>query len=71
MDILKVLSINVRYYRKQAGYSQEVLANKTGLHRTYIGGIEQRRVNVSTQNLQKIALALNVEAYQLLKPMDC
>ncbi len=67
MDILEVLSNNLRMYRKRAGFSQEGLANKTGLHRTYIGGIEQRRINVSTINLQKIATALDIEAWQLLK----
>lgn len=70
MDILEVLSSNLRRYRKEAGYSQEGLANATGLHRTYIGGIEQRRINVSTVNLQKIANALNIEAWQLLKPEE-
>lgn len=68
MDIFEVLSDNLRRYRKAAGLSQEALAHATGLHRTYIGGIEQRRINVSTRNLQKIAHALNVEAWQLLKP---
>lgn len=68
MDILEVLSSNLRKYRKAAGLSQEALANKTNLHRTYIGGIEQRRINVSSINLQKIAEALNIEAWQLLKP---
>lgn len=67
MDILEVLSSNLRMYRKQAGLSQEALANKTKLHRTYIGGIEQQRINVSTINLQKIATALGIEAWQLLK----
>lgn len=68
MDILEVLSNNLRRYRKAAGLSQEGLANAAGLHRTYIGGIEQRRINVSTRNLQKIATALEIEAWQLLKP---
>lgn len=70
MDILLTLSTNLRYYRKRAGLSQEQLANKTGLHRTYIGGIEQRRINVSTLNLQKIASPLGIEAYQLLMPLE-
>ncbi len=68
MDILKVLSNNLRRYRKAAGLSQEALANRADLHRTYIGGIEQGRINVSTRNLNKIATALDIEAWQLLKP---
>ena len=70
MDILEVLATNLRYYRKAAKLSQETLANKAGLHRTYIGGIEQQRINASSINLQKIAEQLGIEAWQLLKPLD-
>ncbi|WP_442904470.1 helix-turn-helix domain-containing protein [Gordonibacter sp.] len=66
MDILEILSHNLRYYRKREELSQEDLANRSGLHRTYIGGIEQQRINVSVKNLQKIANSLNVCAYQLI-----
>lgn len=68
MDILEVLATNLRRFRKEAGLSQEALAHKSNLHRTYIGGIEQMRINVSTLNLQKIASQLGIEAWQLLKP---
>ena len=51
---------NMRKYRKRAGMTQEDLAEKCGLHRTYIGGIEQRRINVSLRNVQKIADALEI-----------
>ncbi|RDB62618.1 XRE family transcriptional regulator [Gordonibacter sp. 28C] len=68
MDILDILSANLRHFRTCAGYSQEKLAHACGLHRTYIGGIEQRRINVSVKNLQKIAEGLNVDAYRLLRP---
>ncbi|MCL1847694.1 MAG: helix-turn-helix domain-containing protein [Coriobacteriia bacterium] len=70
MDILEVLSKNLRFYRKQAGLSQEALANAAGLHRTYIGGIEQRRVNASARNLQRIASVLDIDAYQLIRPHE-
>lgn len=70
MDILEVLATNLRHYRKAAKLSQEALANKAGLHRTYIGGIEQQRINASSVNLQKIAEQLDIEAWQLLKPLD-
>lgn len=67
MDILEVLSKNLRSYRKAAGLSQEQLANKANLHRTYIGGIEQRRINVSVKNLEKIARVLDIEAWRLIE----
>lgn len=61
MDIQKVFANNVRKYRRAAKLSQEKLAELSGLHRTYIGGIEQRRVNVSLKNIGKIASALGVD----------
>ncbi len=66
MDIQGTFADNMRSYRKAAGLSQEGLAEKTGLHRTYIDGIEQCRVNLSLKNISKIAKALDVEPAVLL-----
>ena len=48
MDIVKVFGTNVRYYRLQAGLSQEVFAEKCGMHRTYISAIECFRRSISS-----------------------
>lgn len=61
MDIQQVFSENVKKYRKRAHLTQEGLAEKSGLHRTYIGGIEQQRINVSLKNIEKIAGALEID----------
>lgn len=61
MGILETFSTNMRHYRRQAQLTQEQLAERCGLHRTYIGGIEQLRINVSLKNVEKIANALEVE----------
>lgn len=66
MNIVKIFGENVRKYRLELGLSQEKLAEKCGLHRTYIGSIECFQRNVSLENIQKIAKALNKEPYQLL-----
>lgn len=50
------------------GYSQEYLAELAGLHRTYISAIERERRNISIENIEKIAEALNIDAYLLLMP---
>ena len=47
--------------------SQIALANKTGLDRTYIGGVERGERNVGLVNIQKIAKALGVSVADLLR----
>lgn len=66
MDIIKVFGTNVKYYRQQLGLSQEAFAEKCGMHRTYISAIERFRRSISLENIQRIADALEVEAYHLL-----
>lgn len=65
MDIVKVFSSNVKKYRLLLGLSQERFAEKCGLHRTYISNIERFQRNVSLENIQKIADALEVDTYKL------
>jgi transcriptional regulator with XRE-family HTH domain len=55
----------VRFLRKQKGWSQEQLADETGLHRTYIGSVERGEQNISLKNIAKIANALNVTIVDL------
>lgn len=65
MDIIKVFCSNIKKYRVSLGLSQEQFAEKCGLHRTYISSIERFQRNVSLENIQKIADALDVETYKL------
>lgn len=67
--LLKDLGIVIRKRRIELGYSQEVLANKTGLHRTYISDIERGKRNLTFLNLIAIINALEIsvsEFFQLL-----
>ena len=66
MDIIKVFGVNVKYYRQRLGLSQEAFAEKCGMHRTYISAIECFRRSISLENIQRIADALDIEAYKLL-----
>lgn len=69
MTLMHIFSINVRRYRTEKGLSQERLAELAGLHRTYISAIERERRNISIDNIEKIAEALQVEPYLLfIKP---
>ena len=65
MEVLKVFSHNVRMYRNRLGLSQEAIAFRTGLHRTYISAVERGKRSISLDNIQKIADALEIETYLL------
>ncbi|WP_202877180.1 helix-turn-helix domain-containing protein [uncultured Muribaculum sp.] len=57
---------NVQLRRQSIGISQEELAFRAGLHRTYIGMVERAERSISLQNAKKIADALNVKLDNLL-----
>ena len=63
--ILKQFGDNVKRLRKAKGWSQEDLAKRTKLHRTYIGSIERSERNVSLINIERIANALDVTSRAL------
>ena len=65
-DIVKVLSGNLRKLRAEKGLSQEELADRSGLHRTYIGSVERGERNVTLSSLELIASALDVDILTLL-----
>lgn len=64
-DILKIFGENIRKIRKEKGLSQEELAFKANLHRTYIGMIERAEKNITLINIEKIANALEVNIKEL------
>ena len=57
----------VRLRRSSLRISQEVLAERAALHRTFIGAVERGETNISLRNIVKIARALNVPAAKLLE----
>lgn len=65
-NLRHVLAKNMRLLRNDLGLSQEELAHKAKLHRTYIGMIERSERNLSIDNIEKIANALGVKPHQLL-----
>ena len=64
--ITKTLANNLVGYRKALALSQEQLADRCGLHRTYIGSVERGERNVTLSSLEALASALNVTVTQLL-----
>lgn len=69
-DIKSIFAKNVKYYRLKIGLSQEKLAEVSGLHRTYISDIERKNRSISLDNIEKIAIALNIEVYKLFNKKE-
>ena len=65
IDVLVKFGEKVRGMRKKRGFSQEELAFKADLHRTYIGMIERAEKNITLVNVEKIANALEIPINEL------
>lgn len=63
--ILVQFGERVRMERLKLGLSQEELASRAGLHRTYIGMIERAEKNITLENINKIANGLGVQVPSL------
>ncbi len=68
MDIRKQVGLNVKKIRRERGWSQEELAFESGLHRTYISGIERGARNPTLLVIDQVAAALDVTPARLLEP---
>lgn len=66
IEILKKFGERVREERIKQGFSQETLAEKAGVHRTYIGMIERAEKNITLANIEKIARALEISISELM-----
>lgn len=64
--IMKSFGLKVKEKRAKLDISQEELAFRSGLHRTYISDIERGSRNVSLINIKKISQALKVKSSELL-----
>ena len=65
MSLLQTFSANLRKYRRDKGLSQEAFADLAGLHRTYISALERGKRSIAIDNIEKIAHALDIDAYLL------
>ena len=68
MDLARILGANVRAARKRRGWSQEALANEIEMKRSYVSDLERGVRNPSIKAIARLADALGVEAWELMKP---
>jgi transcriptional regulator with XRE-family HTH domain len=60
----------VRRLREARDFSQEGFADHVGVHRTYMGAVERGEQNISLSNIDRIAKALGLKAWELLKEAE-
>jgi transcriptional regulator with XRE-family HTH domain len=70
MTITILFGKNVRKFRLSQGLSQDALAEKARLHRTYIGAVERGERNITLINAEKIANALGINLLDCLKKLE-
>jgi transcriptional regulator with XRE-family HTH domain len=66
-DARKIFASRLRQIRQIEGLSQEELADRAGLHRTYVGSVERGERNISIDNMECLAKALEIDIIELLK----
>lgn len=67
MDIKEKFGNRLKALRKEKDLSQEELAERSGLNRPYISGIEKGKRNVSLEVMEKLAEALEVGIGELIE----
>jgi transcriptional regulator with XRE-family HTH domain len=67
MDVRQIVGENIRRYRREKGLSQAEVANRMGVDRAYVSGLELGQRNPTIVTLWHAAKALEVEVHLLLK----
>ena len=66
MDVRARIGRNMKRLRTAAGWSQEELAERAGIHRTYVSGVERGVRNPTATVLEKLAVALEAKLSALV-----
>lgn len=66
-DIQKQVGANIRALRRKRKLSQDIFAERSGLHRAHVGEIERGESNVTIQTLKIIADTLGVKIVDLVR----
>ena len=63
----QILAKYLKLLREKRGWSQEICAERCGLHRTYIGAVERGERNITLGTLDKIAASFGLSGLELLR----
>ncbi|WP_075793749.1 helix-turn-helix domain-containing protein [Massilia putida] len=63
-----LFGLALRKAREEQQLSQEELAERAGLHRTYIGQVERGERNISIDNMEHLAHAVGMQLWEMLRP---
>ncbi|GIQ70503.1 helix-turn-helix domain-containing protein [Xylanibacillus composti] len=66
-NFLRMVGERIRILRKAKGFTQETLAEKAGIHYSYMSGIENADRNISLETLEKIIVALDVAPVEVFQ----
>lgn len=69
-NILTAYGSTIRKIRQSQNISQEGFADLCGLHRTYISDVELGKRNVSLENIEKMADALNIKVSDIFREVE-
>lgn len=70
-ELLRALAVRIRVLRAKRGWSQDVLAELSGVNRNYIGHVERGEINVSLEKLDKLAFGFGMSLRDLLDQDVC
>jgi transcriptional regulator with XRE-family HTH domain len=60
----------LRVAREALSLSQEALAEQADIHRTYVSQVESGRRNIAIDNMERLAAAVGMELWEMLKPQE-
>ncbi len=69
-DILALLGQNIKFYRAKLNMTQEDLAQRTGVNRSYLASLECGKRNTTIKTVELLAHALGVSVEDLVKPLQ-
>lgn len=67
MDVRLRIGLNLKELRRSRGLSQEELAFRSGIHQTYLSGVERGRRNPTATVLDRLAVALGTDMEALVR----